>query len=79
MGEKIPPTSGKDLIKMLSKIGIVHQRQRGSHVQLKGFHNGEQRVTTVPVHGKKLPIGTLLDILSDCGITRDEFLKLVKK
>jgi predicted RNA binding protein YcfA (HicA-like mRNA interferase family) len=47
MGQKIPPISGKELIKILSKIGILPIRQRGSHVQLQGDYKGILRYTTV--------------------------------
>ena len=78
MGQKLPQISGKEMLKILSKIGIVGVRQRGSHVQMKGEHKGEMRYTTVPIHEKQLPIGTILGILEDCGITREEFFEMLK-
>lgn len=77
MGAKIPPISGREMVKILSKLGIVPVRQTGSHVQLKGFYLGANRVTTVPIHGKDIPKGLTLEILKDCGISREEFLKLL--
>lgn len=77
MGQKIPPISGKDLIKIISKISILPARQRGSHVQMKGAYNGEMRFTTVPIHGKQIPMGLHLQIIKDCGLTKEEYLKLL--
>jgi len=75
LSERIPPISGIELIKLLAKWGIRPVRQRGSHVQLKGECNGVERYTTVPVHRKDLPNPTLNQILKDCGISREAFLK----
>lgn len=79
MKGRLPPVSGKELIKLLSKLGIHPIRQSGSHVQLRGTYKGEARYTTVPLHGKEIPKGLVLQILKDCGLTREELLPLLKK
>lgn len=68
---KLPTISGNDLIKYLSKKGFVFSRQRGSHVVLK--KSNDIRVT-VPLH-PELDRGTLLGILEQAGIDRDEFIQ----
>lgn len=56
------------------------ERQKGSHAQLRGFFKGESRFTTIPIHmGEELPNGIVLAVLRDCGITKKEFVELLKK
>ncbi len=77
---KLPAIKAKELVKVLSKIGIIPVRQKGSHIQLKGVYKGELRYTTIPCHTKKmLPVGTLKGILRDCGLTADDLPKLLTK
>jgi predicted RNA binding protein YcfA (HicA-like mRNA interferase family) len=69
---KIPGLSGDDLIKALKKAGFHFVRQRGSHISLE---NGPYR-TVVPLHDE-LSRGTLLAILKQCGLSKEELLKLL--
>lgn len=76
MSAKLPRLSGKELIKILGKIGFSQIRQRGSHVFMKK-ENHEGKVTTVvPMH-KEIDKGTLLEIIRQCKITRDKFMELL--
>jgi len=68
---KTPILSGKELIKSLSKKGFIIVSQKGSHVRLKKATNGKVLVTIVPLH-KKLDIGTLLAILKQCDLSKEE-------
>lgn len=73
---KLPHLSGKEVIKALSKVGFQPARQKGSHVILvKQSENGKLGVP-VPLH-KEIDIGTLLDIIRQAGLKREEFLKLL--
>ena len=74
--QKLPRLSGKEVIKILSKIGFDPVRQKGSHVILK--KKVEERViaTVVPLH-KEIDRGTLLEIIRQAHIKKEEFLKLV--
>jgi len=69
---KIPGLSGEDLIKALKKAGFHFVRQRGSHISLE---NGPYR-TVVPLHDE-LSRGTLLAILKQCGLSKEDLLKLL--
>ncbi len=71
---RLPVLSGKGLIKTLQKAGFHKVRQKGSHVSLQ---KGEFK-TVVPLHDE-LSRGTLLAILKQCGLTRDELLNLLDK
>jgi len=74
--EKLPRISGKELIKILSKQGFKLIRQKGSHV-IMIKETSERKITTVvPLH-KEIDKGTLLEIIRQCGMKRDEFLSLL--
>ena len=71
---KLPVISGKDLIKILTKNGFEVVRQKGSHVSLQK----EKYRTVVPLHNE-LAKGTLLAILRQCGINRNEFENMIRE
>ncbi len=70
---KLPVLSGEELLKALKKAGFQVVRQRGSHVSIQK----ENYKTVVPLH-YELAKGTLLGILKQCGLSRDELKKLVE-
>ena len=70
---RLPGISGEELIKTLNKFGFESVRQKGSHVVMRrGF-----RVFSVPLH-KTVKKGTLLAILKQANISKDDFLKQIK-
>lgn len=71
---KLPSFKPKALIKKFGKAGYVIDRQRGSHVIL--YNHTDRRRLTIPLHVKDLPKGTLLSIIKQAGLTKEEFLKL---
>ena len=71
---RLPVLSGKELIKLLSKAGFQIVRQKGSHVSLAK----DQYKAIVPLHDE-LAKGTLLGILKQCGLSREELLSLLDK
>ena len=68
---KLPVLSGKDVCKVLSKLGFVPIRQRGSHVSMR---HPDGRYTVVPMH-QQIGRGLLKRILNECEISREEFNK----
>ena len=74
---KLPRLSGHELIKILVQFGFKKIRQKGSHVMLiKG--TGRNKIgCVVPLHDE-LETGTLLAILRQAKITREEFIKKYK-
>ncbi len=72
---KLPIISGKKLVAALKKVGFVEVRQRGSHVSMEKVTLNNTYRTVVPLH-KELAKGTLLDILHQTGLSRDDLLKL---
>ena len=71
---KLPSLSGKELIRVLEKSGFQVVRRRKSHVSLqKGTYRN-----IVPLH-HDLAKGTLLGILKQCGLTKNDLINLIKK
>jgi len=68
---KLPILSGKELINFLSKKGFVICRQKGSHIILKKRTINSVLITVVPLH-EKLDVGTLISIMKQTQITREE-------
>ena len=73
---KLPIVSGNELVDALKKDRFVVVRQRGSHVLLQKVTDEENYRTVVPMH-RELAKGTLLDILHQTGLSRDDLLKLL--
>lgn len=74
---KLPVLSGRDVIKILSKQGFKVARQKGSHIILVKESKDGKKGVVVPNH-KEIDKGTLLEIIRQSGITKEEFLKLIK-
>ena len=72
---KLPVISGIKVVKALSKIGYEVDHQTGSHMILRQKIDPYRRLT-VPNH-KEIAKGTLLAIIKQAGLTREEFLKLL--
>jgi predicted RNA binding protein YcfA (HicA-like mRNA interferase family) len=74
LSERLPVLSGREVIKALAKVGFVPVRQKGSHVFLRHV---DGRRTVVPLH-EEVNKSTLMDIIGQTKLTRQEFLKLIK-
>lgn len=74
--QKLPRLSGKQVIKVLSKCGFFAARQKGSHVILKKEIDKGVKTTVVPMH-KEIDKGTLLEIIRQSGLKKEEFLRLL--
>jgi predicted RNA binding protein YcfA (HicA-like mRNA interferase family) len=70
---KFPVFSGRDVIKILERLGFNQIRQKGSHVILQRDGVG----CVVPLH-KEIKAGTLAGIIRQAGVTNDEFLGAVR-
>lgn len=66
------------LLRALLKAGFEIKRQRGSsHVFLERILNSEKWMTSISLHNKPLPLGTLRAILKQTGISEDELKDLL--
>ncbi len=70
---RLPVLAGRELIRLLRKAGFEIVRQKGSHVSLQ---KGNFK-TVVPLHDE-VASGTLLAILKQCGLSREDLIKLMK-
>ena len=66
---KLPPLSGREIIRALERLGLEQAAQRGSHVKLR--RAGVSCV--VPLHSE-VKKGTLAGILRQAQLTIDEFM-----
>ncbi len=75
---KLPSLSTTQVIRALRKAGFVEAplRGRGSHKAFCRKDTERTRLVIVP-QGKHIPKGTLLAILAQAGLSREEFLKLL--
>ena len=73
---KLPVLSGREVIKALGKIGFEVSRQKGSHIVLVRIDLDSKKAVVVPNH-KEIDPGTLLEIIRQAGLKRDEFEKLI--
>ena len=67
---KIKAITSKKLNKVLIKKGFKLDHSTGSHFIF--YHEESRRRVVVPMHNKDLPIGTLLSILKQAEINKDE-------
>ncbi|MFC2045956.1 type II toxin-antitoxin system HicA family toxin [Chloroflexota bacterium] len=78
MSPKLPVVSGRQVIRVLERLGYQVVRQRGSHIRLRDESNSEHLPVTVPGH-RSLKPGLLRQILRDANLTVDEFVALLKR
>ncbi len=76
MSPRFPAVTSDEVITILHKLGFRLKRQSGSSHAIY-FRDRDRRRTNVPIHsGKIIKRKTFKSILSDIGLTIDEFDKL---
>ncbi|MCP8307645.1 MAG: type II toxin-antitoxin system HicA family toxin [archaeon] len=70
--KKLPVLSWREVIKALQKAGFTIAHQKGSHIIL----SKHGKFIAVPKH-EEIAKGTLMSIIRDAGLTKEEFLKLI--
>lgn len=74
---KLVVISGKEMCKILEKIGFIKIHQKGSHIRYK---HTDGRVTVVPIHGNEdLGKGLLREILNQIRLSKEEYEELRQK
>lgn len=71
---KLPILSAKEIIKILTKTGFHYSRQKGSHIVMVKFVSYRKIIVVVPNH-KEIDPGTLLSIIGQSNMTKEEFFK----
>jgi predicted RNA binding protein YcfA (HicA-like mRNA interferase family) len=77
---ELPSVSSEKIIKRLLKAGFDYApiKGKGSHIALvsAGDH-GEKYLVIIPKRNP-VPKGTLMSIIKQSGLTREEFIKLME-
>jgi predicted RNA binding protein YcfA (HicA-like mRNA interferase family) len=71
---RLPLLPWREVVKVLAKAGFRVARQRGSHLILIK----DECIVPVPKH-REIKRGLLMEIIVEAGLTREEFLKLLKE
>jgi len=67
---KLPSLTSQKVVKILERKGFVLDRSKGSH---RVYYNSEnKRRVIIPYYKKNLPKGTLMEILRQAGISKEE-------
>jgi len=67
---KLSSLTSQKVIKILERNGFVLDRTKGSHRIY--YHSESKRRVIMPYHKKDLPKGTLMEILKQAGISKEE-------
>jgi predicted RNA binding protein YcfA (HicA-like mRNA interferase family) len=76
---KLPILSFRDVIRALNHLGFepAPKRGKGSHSAFVKKTEDKTRLVIVP-HRDEIPPGTLLSIIDQMGLTKVEFIKILK-
>jgi predicted RNA binding protein YcfA (HicA-like mRNA interferase family) len=70
---RLPVLKPREVIALLTALGFLCVRQRGSHMQ---FRHSDGRCTTVPDHGgRDIAPSLLRQIAKDIGMTAEDFIR----
>jgi predicted RNA binding protein YcfA (HicA-like mRNA interferase family) len=73
---KLPrDVSAFDCVKALERAGFTQRRQVGSHLTMR--REDPYGMVVIPMHRKKLSVGTLRSIIRQAGMSIEEFLSLL--
>ena len=73
---KLPTISGREIVKVLVRIGFAIVGRKGSHVRLKRQRGKEILIVIVPMH-RDLAKGTLRSILRQANLTVEDLNRLL--
>ena len=69
--------SGREVVRALTKAGFKPKRQRGSHLILTKETPEGKIGCVVPMHSE-LKIGTIIGILEQAKLSKEDFIKLME-
>ncbi|MBI5621088.1 type II toxin-antitoxin system HicA family toxin [Candidatus Gottesmanbacteria bacterium] len=69
---KLPSFTPRQIIERLKNLGFIEDHTTGSHITFYHPKTGNRAV--VPFHLKDIPKGTLLSLIGEARISRDELL-----
>ncbi len=71
---KLPSFKPRKVVQKLKKLGFIEHHQVGSHLTMK--HPLTKKRAVVPMHLKDIKKGTLLSLLHESGVEKEEFMKV---
>ena len=76
---KLPVVSSRQIIRILKKVGFdaAPKRGKGSHLAFMRKDSDRVRLVIVPDRNE-IPKGTLLAILDQAGMSKDDFVTFLK-
>ncbi len=72
--KRLLPVSGRQMVKVFSKLGYQIDRQTGSHIVM----SNDDDILVIPNHDP-VSKGTERELIKDAGLTVEEFNRLLKK
>ena len=73
---RLPVVSGREMVKILGKIGFIIVGRKGSHVRMKRQRGKEVLIVIVPMH-RELAKGTLRSVLRQANMTPEDLNRLL--
>jgi predicted RNA binding protein YcfA (HicA-like mRNA interferase family) len=73
---RLPMVTPRQVVRALEQVGFEIDHQTGSHVVL--WRASDDSRLVVPWHSQDLGRGLTLRIIKSAGLTRDEFVALLK-
>ena len=67
---KLPNFTSKKLLKRLKSLGFIEDHQTGSHLVM--FNPKTEKRAVIAMHLGEIPKGTLISLLREAGISREE-------
>ena len=77
MAERLPSLRPQQVLRVLHHAGFAIHHQTGSHVIL--YKEGNPRPVTVLRHNRNMKRGIVAGIIADAGLSREEFLELLRE
>ena len=77
---KLPLVSSDDVIKVLKIEGFEHapKRGKGSHTAFYKIDETGRKLLVIVPKSERLPRGTLMAILKQADLSKEQFIKLLK-
>ena len=67
---KLPVLTPRKLLQIIEQHGFILDHTTGGHYIL--YNRETKRRVTIPFHAKDIPKGTLLSILRESGLSKDD-------
>ena len=76
MTARLPAVTAREVVRVAERLDFVQQRQKGSHAIYYRESDGARVV--IPLHvGKTIKPKTLLGIIHDMGVTKEQFREML--